>query len=145
MALNVYEALFIFDSNKYARDAAGVSGAVAEVVSKIDGTIRADRLWVEQKLAYPVEGNRKGTYWLTYFEADSERIVEFNRLCKLNNAILRHMVIKIDPRLVDALVAHARGEAQPEAPAEPEAEKKSDTTEAKTEEKTEAVAEAAEA
>ena len=33
----------------------------------------------------------------------------------MNDGILRHLVIKIDPRLVDTMVAVAKGEAIPDA------------------------------
>lgn len=116
MAVNVYEALFIFDSNKYARDASGVSGSIPEMVEQIGGEVLANRLWAEQKLAYPINGHRKGTYWLTYFRSESTKLATFNRLCQLNDGILRHMVVSVEPRLVDVLVSHARGEKQEEQP-----------------------------
>lgn len=111
MARNVYECLFILDSNRYARDPGGVSGAIPEMIESLEGSVLANRLWNEQRLAYPIDGHQKGTYWLTYFEIDSSRLAEFDRLCKLNEAILRQLVLKIDPRLVEPMVAHARGES----------------------------------
>ncbi len=109
MAQNVYECLFIFDSNRYARDPNGVSAAIPEMVEKLGGEILANRLWNEQRLAYPINGQRKGTYWLTYFRIESTKLVDFNTACRLNDNILRNLTIKVDPRLVDTLVAHASG------------------------------------
>lgn len=111
MAQNVYECLFILDSNRYARDPNGVSGAIPEMIEKLDGEILANRLWNEQRLAYPINGQRKGTYWLTYFRLDSSRVTEFNRACQLDSNIVRNLTLKVDPRLVDALVSHAKGES----------------------------------
>jgi len=111
VARNVYECLFILDSNKYARDPGGVSGTIPEMITALGGSILANRLWNEQRLAYPIDGHQKGTYWLTYFEFDSLRLPELDRACQLNEAIVRKMVLKIDPRLVEPMVAHARGEA----------------------------------
>jgi small subunit ribosomal protein S6 len=116
VARNVYECLFILDSNRYARDPGGVSGTIPQMIEGLGGTILANRLWNEQRLAYPINGHLKGTYWLTYFEFESTRLPELDRACHLNEAVVRQMVLKIDPRLVDAMVAHARGEAvQPAA------------------------------
>ncbi|MBC8352164.1 MAG: 30S ribosomal protein S6 [Planctomycetes bacterium] len=117
MAQNVYECLFILDANRYARDPNGVSGAIPAMVEKLEGELLANRLWNEQRLAYPINGQRKGTYWLTYFQLESDRLAEFNRACQLNDNILRNLTLKVDPRLVDALVSHAKGEATA-APAE---------------------------
>jgi small subunit ribosomal protein S6 len=113
LAQNVYECMFILDSNKYAKDPHAVSGQLSSMVEKLDGEVMVSRLWNEQKLAYPIEGHRKGTYWLTYFRIDSEKLVTFNRECQLNGDILRHLTLKVEPRLVDVLVAHARGERLP--------------------------------
>jgi len=112
LAQNVYECLFIFDSNRYARDPNGVSAAIPEMVEKLEGEVLANRLWNEQRLAYPINGQRKGTYWLTYFRIESTRLAEFNRACQLNDSILRNLTLKVDPRLVDTLVAHASGKTE---------------------------------
>jgi small subunit ribosomal protein S6 len=109
LAQNVYECLFILDSNRYARDPNGVSAAIPEMVQNLKGEVLANRLWNEQRLAYPINGQRKGTYWLTYFRLESTRLTEFNRACQLNDNILRNLTLKVDPRLVDTLVAHASG------------------------------------
>jgi small subunit ribosomal protein S6 len=116
LASNVYECLFILDSNRYARDPNGVAVTIPKAVEEFGGEILASRLWNEQKLAYPIKGQRKGTYWLAYFRLDSSHLSEISRDLKLNEAVLRNLVIKLDPRLVDAMVAHAKGEVlEPEA------------------------------
>jgi small subunit ribosomal protein S6 len=106
--------MFIFDSNSYTKDPNGVAGAVPKMVEDCGGEVLASRLWVEQKLAYPIKGQRKGTYWLSYFRMPSQKVVDFNRACQLNDNILRNLTLKVEPRLVDALVAHARGESAAE-------------------------------
>ena len=113
MATNVYECMFILDSNRYARDANAVSGTIPEMVEKCGGEVLASRLWNEQKLAYPINNHRKGTYWLTYFQMDSAQLGTFNRECQLNANVVRNLVIKVESRLAEPLVAHARGEAAP--------------------------------
>jgi len=111
LAENVYEGMFILESNRYARDSASVSGKVPALIEKCGGQILASRLWNEQKLAYSINGQRKGTYWLTYFRMDSSKIDELNRQTRLNDVILRSLILKVDPRLVTAMVKHATGES----------------------------------
>jgi small subunit ribosomal protein S6 len=125
---NVYETLFILDSNKYARDPAGVSATLPTIIEKLGGEILANRLWNEQKLAYPINGHRKGTYWLLYFRLDSSKLSEFDRQCHLNENILRSLTLAVDPRLVNVLVAHALGERKAPAAA-PVVEVESEETE----------------
>ncbi len=96
------------------RDPAGISGQIPQMIEEFGGEILASRLWNEQRLAYPIEGHRKGAYWLTYFRMQTEKVVDFNRACRLNENVLRNLTLRVDPRLVDTLVAHARGEAPPQ-------------------------------
>jgi len=107
LAENAYEGLFIFDANRCAREPANVSGQLATMIQKHGGMVLASRLWEERRLAYPINGQRKGTYWLTYFKIDSSQIEPMRRECQINENVLRELMLKIDPRIVDALVEHA--------------------------------------
>lgn len=109
MAAHVYEGMFLLDSNRYARDPSGVASELNAMVEQCGGTVMVSRLWNEQKLAYPIDGHKKGTYWLSYFRMDSSRQPELNRKCRLNENILRQLILKIDPRIADPLVQHASG------------------------------------
>ena len=73
------------------------------------------RLWEERRLAYPIKGHRRGTYWLTYFRLESGRLAEVERQCQLNDSILRKLFLKVDPRIVDTLVAHTQSPSSPVA------------------------------
>ncbi len=111
LAENVYECLFLLDSNHYARDPAATAQLVDRLIEEAGGKVLVSRLWNEQRLAYPVEGHRKGTYWLAYFQMDGDGVTPLNRACRIHDTVLRQMVLKVDPRLVETLVAHAKGEA----------------------------------
>ncbi|MGA2030721.1 MAG: 30S ribosomal protein S6 [Thermoguttaceae bacterium] len=108
MAANVYEAMFILDSNRYGRDPEGVSGQIPGVIQKLGGEILISRLWEQRRLAYPIKGQRKGTYWLTYFRLDRDHLATVRRECQINENLLRFLFLKVDPQLVDTLVAHAQ-------------------------------------
>jgi small subunit ribosomal protein S6 len=124
VAENVYEGMFILDSNRYARDAAGVSGQIPAMIEKEGGKMLASRLWEERRLAYPINGHRKGTYWLTYFKLEAGALAALTRQCKLSDSILRTLFLKVEPRIADALVSHALAgttaqRRAPEVPASP--------------------------
>ena len=113
MAQNVYECMVILDPNKYAQDPSGMGSQIPNLIGKFGGEVLVSRLWNEQKLAYPIDGHRKGTYWLTYFRLEAGKLTEFNREISINETILRSLTLKVEPRLVEALVAHAKGEGKP--------------------------------
>ncbi len=108
MAANVYEGMFILESNHFGRDPDAVSGQVPAMIEKFGGEMLVSRLWEERRLAFPIKGQRKGTYWLTYFRLDSSRLVDLRRQCQITEDILRVLFLKVDPRIVDALVTHAK-------------------------------------
>jgi small subunit ribosomal protein S6 len=108
LAQNVYEGLLILDPNRYGHDPDGVSGQLPALIKNLGGEILVSRLWEERRLAYPIKGQRKGTYWLIYFRLDTSRLAEVKRQCLLNDNILRTLFLKVEPRIVDALVEHAR-------------------------------------
>lgn len=117
MADNVYEGLFLFDSNKFARDQATLPGEVEKMITDAGGEIKVSRLWEERRLAYPIRGQRKGAYWLIYFQLDSLQLAEMNRKCELMDPLLRHLTLKIHPRLVEPILAHAMGDPAAEGEA----------------------------
>lgn len=108
MADIVYEGMFILDANRYARDAEGVSRLVSSIIQEAGGEILVSRLWEERRLAYPIKGQRKGVYWLTYFRLSSSRLADIERRVQITDEILRALMLKVDPRIVETLVAHAK-------------------------------------
>ena len=108
MVENVYEGLFILDANRYGRDPGKVSGRVNELVEAQGGSLLVSRMWEERRLAFPIRGQRKGTYWLTYFRLAGENVTPLNESVQREDNILRHLVLKVDPRIVEALVSHAQ-------------------------------------
>lgn len=103
----VYEGMFILDASKYSRDPAAMSQQVVDLIEQHGGTILASRLWDERKLAYPIKGHKKGVYWLTYFKIPSGNLVALERQCEITDDIVRKLILKVEPRIADALVQHA--------------------------------------
>jgi small subunit ribosomal protein S6 len=108
LTANVYEGMFILDSNRFGRDPDTVSNQISVMIEKLGGEMLVNRLWEERKLAYPIKGQRKGTYWLTYFRLDATLLGDLKRQCQITDDILRVLFVKIEPRIVDTLVAHWR-------------------------------------
>lgn len=113
MASYPYEVMFILDSNVYTRNPSAVSEKIDKMITDLGGEVLASRLWNEQKLAYPIKGRFKGTYWLTYFRLDGSQLRNFTRACQLNDSILRHLTVRVDERLINTLVDAAKGHVVP--------------------------------
>ena len=109
MATNVYDGMFILDSAVYSRNPDEAAGRINKLIENAGGEILVSRLWVDgRRLAYPIKGHKKGTYWLVYFKLNSLSLAELKRQISLDDSIIRSLFIKIDPRIVDTLVEHAK-------------------------------------
>lgn len=108
-----YEGMFLLDSNKYATNAEGTLQVVLGILERVGGKLLASRPWQDTKLSYPINGHRKGLYFLTYFTLDTQKIGELQRLVKLaEETILRHMLVKLDPALIEPMVNMALGRGE---------------------------------
>jgi small subunit ribosomal protein S6 len=121
LQFNVYEGLFLFDANRFARDH-DLPKIVEKWIVDAGGEILVSRLWEERRLAYPIKGHRKGTYWLIYFKTDAQNVKPLNRLCEIDDNVLRQLVLKVHPSLVEPILAHATGETDDEPSEEEPAE-----------------------
>ena len=50
--------------------------------------------WGVKKLAYPIQKQENGYYAIIYFNGTSVIIPELDRINKINDLVLRHMVVK---------------------------------------------------
>jgi small subunit ribosomal protein S6 len=114
---NVYEAMVIFDANRFARERAALPAEIEKTIKAEAGEVLVSRLWEERRLAYAIAGQRKGTYWLYYFRGPSSMLTSLNRQWEIHDGILRHLVLKVHPHIVEAVLEHAK--AGPTAPAAP--------------------------
>jgi len=103
----VYEGMFILDPSKFARDPGAAAKQVDDLITANGGTVLAARLWDERKLAYPINGHKKGVYWLTYFRMPGGNVATLERQAEINDLVIRKLILRVDPRLADALVQHA--------------------------------------
>ena len=110
MPANVYECMFLLDTNKVAGDVPAAAKQLHGILEKHNAEILASRPWDERRLAYPIKSHKKGLFYLTYFRADGTKVREIEQDIALNEIIVRSLVLRIDPKLVDTMLALARDE-----------------------------------
>jgi len=130
----VYEGMFIFDANRFARDQESLPRDIATFIEEAGGKVEVSRLWEERRLAYPIRGQRKGAYWLTYFQLPTVKVGDLTRQCELKDGILRQLFVRLPESLVDPIISHAKGETVVDDPEEAVAEETPAVEQASTEE-----------
>jgi len=92
---NTYEGMFLFPQSA----ASGLKEA-AEHVQGLLGRAGAEIIsfakWDERRLAYEVAGNKRGVYFLTYFNAEPTAMADLERNCNLSEEILRFMFVRAE-------------------------------------------------
>ncbi len=96
MSTRNYEAMFILDNNAATADFEGTSAQVDAILEKHGASIVQKEKWDDRKLAYEIRGQRRGTYYLTYFSAEPAAIRKINEDVQLSETILRHLVLTLD-------------------------------------------------
>ena len=110
MAANVYECMFLLDSSKVAGDLQAADRQLCGILERNNAEVLISRPWDERRLAYPIKNQKKGMYYLTYFSAEGKSLVGIDQDCKLNEMIMRQLVLRIEPKLVDTMLSLAKGE-----------------------------------
>jgi small subunit ribosomal protein S6 len=110
MPANVYECMFLLDTNKVAGDTATAAKQLHGILERNSAELLASRPWDERRLAYPIKGHKKGLYYLTYFRTEGKNLANIERDFALNETILRALILHVDPKLVDIMLKVARDE-----------------------------------
>lgn len=105
MAQNFYEGMFLIDGSKFSNDPDAAMQHVRDLLSKTGAKLSEDRVWLDGKLAYMIEGRRRGVHFLVYFKGDGNANGEIARQVKLSDLVLRHIVIRHPEVMFDRLVA----------------------------------------
>ena len=88
-----YELLFIV-SNKYSEDELkNVVKTAHKIISDNGGNITYSEEWGKKKFTYPINHFHYGYYSLAEFDCLSKNINKINQNIRLNNKILRHMIV----------------------------------------------------
>lgn len=114
MSENLYEGMFLVESGRFASDPDGTAQSITGMIEKAGGTLVSHRPWQDGRLAYAIDGQRKGLHYLAYFRMPGTSLKDLNRACRLNDLIMRHLIINQPQTLFDAMVAALSGEWTPQ-------------------------------
>lgn len=109
MAASVYECMFILDTAKMG-EVSAAEKQLTTILEKNNAEVLVKRPWDERRFSYPINNQKKGLYYLTYFRSEGKNVAAIERDCALSEMILRMMVLRIDPKLVDTMLSLAREE-----------------------------------
>lgn len=92
-----YEILYIIRPNIEEAEKATLIERFDTILKDNGAEIAESKDWSKRRLAYEIKKFHEGIYHIVKLSAtDAAAINEFDRLSKINDDILRHMIIKVE-------------------------------------------------
>ena len=91
-----YEIMFIVKTTMESEKIKSTIEAMKKIITDGKGKIVETKDMGEKKLAYPIKKELTGYYYVLKVESSKEVIAEFDRRASIDEAILRHLIIKLD-------------------------------------------------
>ena len=92
--MNKYEIMFIVKATMESADVKKSAETYKNLIETLKGKVVEAIELGEKKLAYPIKKELNGYYYVMQVEANKEAIQEFDRKIRLDETILRHLIIR---------------------------------------------------
>ena len=93
--MKAYELLYFVDPTCNEETRAAVMKRI-EVALGENGTVDSVEDWGKRKLAFEIDDLTEGDYTLINFHADPTTIAELDRVLRITDAVVRHMIVRRD-------------------------------------------------
>lgn len=91
-----YEVMFIVKTTLEESVVKQTVDTLKNVITEMNGTVEATKEMGQRALAYPINKEVNGFYYVITVNASNEAIAELDRKARLNENIIRHQIIKLD-------------------------------------------------
>ncbi|MGD6967787.1 30S ribosomal protein S6 [Rossellomorea vietnamensis] len=89
-----YEVMYIIRPNVDDETKKSVVERFDNILTTNGAEIIESKEWGKRRLAYEINDFRDGYYQLVKIQSNTEAVSEFDRLAKISDDIIRHIVIK---------------------------------------------------
>ena len=113
--MRLYEAVYIFDA---AMDEAAVNEKLEKfhaLAIRNGGEVVAVDHWTNRQLAYPVAKKKTGYYVVSHFRADATALPEFERIIKLDESVMRYLLVLNEGEPTTGMSILAQSPLRPES------------------------------
>lgn len=91
--MKAYELLYFVAPSADETSLSNVEKRIEAIITEADGRIDDVDDWGRRKLAYEIDGLTDANYTLIDFHADPDSIVELNRVLRISDNVIRHMIV----------------------------------------------------
>ena len=94
--MNKYEMMFIVRPDMEEAEIKKTAEAMKKVLTDAKAKILDEKAMGQRELAYEINKFTTGYYYLFVVEASKEAEQEFNRVARINESLLRHLIVKVE-------------------------------------------------
>jgi len=94
--MNKYEIMLIVKTGMEAEAASKLVNDYKKVITDAKGEVTNFKDMGQRKLAYPINKEINGFYFVMNFNTDANTVKELDRRLKIDENIVRHMIIRLD-------------------------------------------------
>lgn len=94
-----YELSFILNPEVSEERTGTILSRLSQIIANYDGQVVRVNQWGRRRMAYPIEHHRDGFYVFIDMILTPETVTELDRTLKVSEDVLRHMLIRRDPKV----------------------------------------------
>ena len=94
--MNKYEMMFIVRPDMEEAEIKKTADSMKKVLTDAKAKIIEEKSMGQRELAYEINKFNTGYYYLFVVEASKEAEQEFNRVARINENLLRHLIVKVE-------------------------------------------------
>lgn len=91
-----YEVMFIVKPDLEETEIAKIAEEMKKVLTDKAAKVLEEKKMGQRELAYEINKYKTGYYYLYVIEATTEAINEFDRIARINENVIRHLVIRVE-------------------------------------------------
>ena len=94
--MNKYEMMFIVRPDMEEAEIKKTADNMKKVLTDGKAKVVEEKAMGQKELAYEINKYSTGYYYLLVVEATKEAEQEFNRVARINENLLRHLIVKVE-------------------------------------------------
>ena len=94
--MNKYEMMFIVRPDMEEAEIRKTAENMKKVLTDANAKVVEEKAMGQRELAYEINKFTTGYYFLFVVEASAEAEKEFNRVARINESLLRHLIVRVE-------------------------------------------------
>ncbi|MDD5888186.1 MAG: 30S ribosomal protein S6 [bacterium] len=94
--MNKYEIMFIVRPDMEEAEIKKTAEEMKKVLTDKGVNTLEEKSMGQRELAYEINKFKTGYYYLYVVEATADAVKEFDRVARINESILRHLIVKVE-------------------------------------------------